>query len=180
MMLLLSVPLSFVIALACGGRFSNMKYAQIKGLMLPVAAFGLQAFLTLAAAKALFARDPLFPALLTASYLFLCVFMILNIRYKLFAFFAGMGTLCNFAVIALNDFYMPLSAKIVALAGVFEIPQSQSFAYRIADEATRLAFLGDVIYIPYKFIRGFASIGDILLSIGVMFLIIGVMRARPQ
>ncbi len=179
-MLIVAVVLSFIIALMTGGRFSNIKYAQVKGLMLPVFAFGLQAFLTFAAAKGLFAREPLFPVLLTVSYLLLFAFLAVNIRYKLFAVFAGIGTLCNFLVISLNDFYMPLSAKIIALAGVFEIPKSQSFAYMIAAETTKLKFLGDVIYIPVKFIRGFASAGDVLLSLGVMFLIIAVMRAKPQ
>ncbi len=67
--MIVAVLLSFVIVLMAGGRFHNLKYAQVKGLMLPVAAFGIQAFLSLAAAKSLFAREPLFPMLLTVSYM---------------------------------------------------------------------------------------------------------------
>lgn len=179
-MLIFALILSFIIALFIGGRFGNIKYANIKGFILPVIAFALQAFLTLSAAKSLFGREPLFPLLLSVSYLLLFLFLILNVRYRLFVFFAGLGTLCNFVVISLNDFYMPLSAGIIELAGLFEIPQSQSFAYSLANETTKLPFLGDIIYFPIKFFRGFASVGDVLLCIGVMCLIIALMRSKPQ
>ena len=36
-------------------------------------------------------------------------------------------------------------------------------------------FLGDVFYMPIKFLEGFFSVGDVILAIGMFFLIVQVM-----
>ena len=37
-------------------------------------------------------------------------------------------------------------------------------------------FLGDILYCPIPFFRGFASVGDLLLAAGVFFCLMAVMN----
>ncbi|MPM66788.1 hypothetical protein SDC9_113699 [bioreactor metagenome] len=108
----------------------------------------------------------------------LAAFLWANRRLKLPCALFGVGSLCNYIVIAANGFAMPVSSGALArlspqgaaalLAG--EIPM-----YRAADAATRFLFLGDVIWFPVPFFRGFASLGDLLLCAGAFFLLMTLM-----
>ena len=41
---------------------------------------------------------------------------------------------------------------------------------------TRLLLLGDIFYCPIPFFQGFASVGDILLALGLFFGLMAVMN----
>ena len=93
-----------------------------------------------------------------------------------YALLAGLGSLCNFLVIAVNDFRMPVSQSVLQHLSPQRLQQLQSGAiplYAAADEQTRLLFLGDIIPVPV--LGGFASIGDLLLTAGLFFCLMAIM-----
>ena len=73
---------------------------------------------------------------------------------------------------------MPVSDRVLTLAGFEGIPAAKQTAYIIADSSTRLAWLGDIIYLPIPLLEGFASVGDVLLALGAGVLVFTVLR--PQ
>jgi hypothetical protein len=100
----------------------------------------------------------------------LFLFLLLNHRRPVWPLFAFAGTLMNFLVISLNGGCMPVSAALLTGAGerLSQLASGQVYAYCLAGEHTRLAFLGDVIRLgPAAKPLGFASIGDIVLCVGV-------------
>jgi len=171
-MLLFCALCTLVIGFCLGGRLSRFERAGLRWLPLPIAAFFFQSALSWLP-ELTFA-----PALLASSYFLLFIFLWHNRHLSLSSLFLGLGSLCNFVVIAANGFAMPISARAMSalssegaaalLAG--EIPM-----YRLADDTTRLLFLGDILWFPVPFFQGFASVGDILLSVGVFFLLMTVM-----
>lgn len=88
----------------------------------------------------------------------------------------GLGALMNLAVIAANDFRMP-----VAAAGAGGLIRAGHLGqYVLMDSSTRLAFLGDWIVTPI-WLGGAYSPGDIVVGAGagvVAFLLTAWYRAR--
>ncbi len=122
---------------------------------------------------------PLLPkaAATTFSYLCVMIFVIANRKYKLPSVLLGLGTMCNYLVIAANSFRMPISVKALSIYSTMTPAAviAQRADYFVATDGANLMFLGDVIYFPIKIFEGFLSIGDILLSIGMFMLIVQVM-----
>lgn len=116
-------------------------------------------------------------AVTTFSYLCVIVFVIANRKYKVPAVLLGLGTLCNYLVIAINSFRMPISARALLIYPTMtaEAVFSQRADYFVATDGAKLMFLGDVFYMPIKFLEGFFSVGDVILAIGMFFLIVQVM-----
>ena len=138
-------------------------------LYLPILAFG---------GEFLFSRGN-FPewAVFPFVYGLLFWFVLANIKGRGFwPCWIGLGTLMNFAVIVANDFRMPLWPSFFGSegeSGILEkIAEGDYFGYTLADSSTMLPFLGDVIGISCagRFVS-FASIGDILLLVGVFILL---------
>jgi hypothetical protein len=81
-------------------------------------------------------------------------------------------------VIAANGFAMPVSEKAMqalSTGGAAALLSGQVPMYRVADSSTRLLFLGDIFWFPIPFFRGFASIGDFILAVGIFFLMMSIM-----
>lgn len=102
------------------------------------------------------------------------------------------GALLNFIVIALNGGSMPAREASLEIAGTLEHVRDQHARLdagedvqwpqlTIADDETRLAFLGDVFPIPEGFpAANVVSIGDILISAGAIMAIVWVMHLQPE
>lgn len=122
---------------------------------------------------------PLLPkaAATTFSYLCVMIFVIANRKYAIPAILLGLGTLCNYLVIAANSFRMPISEKALLIYSTMtpEAVIAQRADYFVATDGANFLFLGDVIYFPIKLLDGFMSVGDILLAVGMFFLIVQVM-----
>lgn len=168
------LSLAFCCALAAGwcagGRLSRFEGAGLRWLVLPVLSLLLQALSP--------HLVPLTGVLVLFSYLLLLLFLWKNRALRKTALFAGLGSLCNALVIAANGFRMPvaagaanhLSPETAAQLIGGEIPM-----YTLAGDTARLLFLGDVLYCPIPFFEGFASVGDILLALGIFFCLMRVM-----
>ncbi|MBP8641105.1 MAG: DUF5317 domain-containing protein [Oscillospiraceae bacterium] len=113
----------------------------------------------------------------TLSYMCVIVFSIVNRNYKVPAIFIGLGTLCNYVVIAANSFRMPISIKALSVYPTMtaEAVLLQRADYFVATDGANFFFLADIIYIPIKRLGGFLSIGDVILAIGMFLLIVQVM-----
>ena len=164
-MLILAVLCALAAGWCTGGRLSRFEGAGLRLLPLPVAALLLQRF---------FLR----PWTLLLSYGLLLVFLVCNRHLKKTALFLGAGSLCNLTVIAANGWRMPVAAWAAALMsdeGSAALLSDAIPMYAAADAHTRLLFLGDILYCPIPPFQGFASIGDILLALGVFFCLMAVM-----
>ena len=175
MILLGFAALGLILGLLTGGSLRALAHYPLKALLLPIAAYALKAgaaFLLAPQTGAAFLLAPQTGAVIVAvaQYALLFLFLILNIRRPVWPLFAFAGTLLNFLVIVGNGGCMPVSPSLLGEAGtrLTQLAQGQVYAYCLANTATRFAVLGDIIRIgSASHPLGFASIGDLLLGIGV-------------
>lgn len=168
-MMPLAVVFSLLLGWLTGGRLRRWERARLRFLPLPVLALLLQQVLT---------RLPSAwtAPLLLLSYGLLFFFCLANCHLPKTALLAALGAGCNLLVIALNGFRMPVSrqaAAVLSPEGLSALQNLQIPMYALAGPDTRLCFLGDILYIPL--LRGFASVGDLLLAAGVFFCLMAVM-----
>lgn len=92
----------------------------------------------------------------------------------------GLGFLSNFLIIAINGGSMPVSLNAVGPKGYEMLLQAEQSKYVLThsplNPGAPLWFLGDVIPIPFPFISYVASIGDVLISVGVFLFVYRHMR----
>ena len=165
-MLILTALLSIVFGWLGGGRLAHFERAGLRLLWLPMLSLLLQ-------------RVYLRWWTLLLSYGLLLLFLWFNRRLRLTALLTGAGSLCNLLVIALNGFRMPVSRADLALlseAGAADLLAGRIPMYAAETAATRLPFLGDVLYLPLPLVGGFASVGDVLMAAGVFCCLMAVME----
>jgi len=116
-----------------------------------------------------------------ASYILVAIFFVLNWR-MLTLWVMALGMILNAVIITANGGLMPVSLEALECSGhgdiVGIIEEKGIYANVILmDETTKLNFLGDWICVP-AWIPGASaiSIGDIVLMIGLAWLIAGGMR----
>ena len=91
------------------------------------------------------------------------------------------AALMNFLVISFNGFRMPVAENLYLdtqgeMAGyVGALSKNEIFRYTLMTPKTVFPFFGDIIYVPV--FGGFASIGDVLLAVGLAFIIVRGMRS---
>lgn len=171
-MLLLGVLLAVLVALAFGGRTKNIEQAVFRAPYLPIAAVLLEY-----AAKAL-SIAWLNIAAVCVCYAAIFAFILLNRAYKKTAATLGAGSLCNFLVISLNGFAMPVSPvaqKYLSPEALDRLLSGQIPMYAAETEATVLPFLGDILCLPAF---GLASAGDVLLVLGAALWIFAALKPR--
>ena len=168
MILLGFAGIGCIVGLLSGGSPRGVIRYTLKGVWLPIAAYALKAGAALLLTPQ---TGAVWVALLQYGLLFL--FLFVNRRRPVWPLFAFAGTLCNFLVIVFNGGCMPVSASLLSAAGerLAQLSEGRIYAYRLMDAATRLPFLGDIIrFGSADRPLGFASIGDLLLGIGVAVL----------
>jgi len=112
----------------------------------------------------------LYTAFLIISYILIGIFLIFNIEIK-FMFVPLIGLFTNLLCFIVNGFKFPLSSFAVSeLYGteMYDLLINGKIKFYIPADNAVLSFLGNVIYInKYKVI----SIGDIIISIGIVLVI---------
>lgn len=161
MILLLFVAAGLAAGCARGGRPSHLKEADLRWFWLPILSFLLKGLLQW--------QDPGAPwewALCLVQYGLLLAFALLQFRQP-WAWFFGLGTLCNALVILLNDGRMPVSEALALQVGSEELAvrllMGEITGYTLQTAGTRLPWLGDVLATGPL---GYASVGDLLLGLG--------------
>lgn len=175
-MLIFSGCMALLVGWLCGGRLSHWENTLLKWLPLPVIALLLQRALSLLSPQL---YPQIAPFLLLLSYGLLILFCVQNRHLVKTSLLTGLGSLSNLAVIAANGFRMPVSkhaAACLSPTGLADLQALHIPMYALAGEDTRLLFLGDVIYCPIPLLRGFASVGDILLAFGLFFCLMAIMQ----
>ena len=177
--IILSIPVGYLL----GGKLGNVKNYTTRALGLPITAFLLES-------AAPFLRNLIsLPVtqwhwiLVTAEYLLLFSFCVLNRRTKaVWLIFAA--CVLNYFVIALYNFQMPVSpyaAELPQMAAIIaKIESGEYFRYTLASASDPFWFLGDIIVVPLRYIGGLASIGDVLLGLGSGALFCSWMLTEPQ
>jgi len=179
-MLALSVVLfGILLGYASGGRLKGLLHTEIRLLWLPVIAYIMDAG-GAQLAKMFPAFIPYSWILITIQYIILFGFIIINLFRFEFCLF-GIGTLMNFLVISFNGFRMPVAQNLYLdtqgqMAGYIDaLTKNEIYRYTLMAPHTVFPFFGDIIYIPG--FGGFASIGDILLAVGLAVILVRGMRA---
>jgi len=174
MILLLFALAGIVLGLLFGGRFAHCAKYPLSGLILPVVAL-------LIKTGASFLLTPQTGAVPVGivQYALIFGFLLMNVRRSGWPLLIFSGSFLNFLVISLNGGCMPVSESLL-IAGserAQQLAAGEIYAYSAITPQTVLPILGDVIRIGPKGVPfGFASIGDILLGIGVALLCFQMMR----
>lgn len=112
----------------------------------------------------------LYTMFLIISYLFMVIFMVLNLEIK-YMFLPLIGIILNLIVFCANKFKFPiLSSTVADLHGseLFNLFTSNKVIFFIPAENANLSFLGTVISVGNMFT---ISIGDLFVSIGIILII---------
>lgn len=169
MLLLACVLLGCVLGWLRGGRLRNFLSFPLRFLWLPCGAFLLQSSVLPLSRWIPGEPDRWLWLPLALSYLLLLAFFAANRRLPSL-WVMGLGLFLNGLVIALNGWRMPVPAEMAAV-----MTEMQKLRYTPLGSGTRLPFLGDVLFIPVPLLRGYASLGDLFLGGGILWLLLSIM-----
>ena len=186
MVLLLVVAISLVIGFLSGGSLKPVSGLRIRYLALLVAAVVVQmAIFTPILGTRQFIHE-------TGPYIYIAtllvtLFVMFNNRQIPGMTVIMLGAFLNALVIIANGGYMPSPASALREAGRLDYVQCNNpdkdcilSNSTVADDDTRLRFLGDVIAMPDSFpLANVISLGDIVIAIGAAIAIVTVMHRRP-
>jgi hypothetical protein len=169
---LITIVPALAIGTASGGRLRALSSTRVRWWPLALAGVGLQVVP---------GSGNVGRWLLLTSFALLAGFVIANLRLPGFALIL-LGVALNFAVIAANQ-GMPVTRHALEASGqagtLEELVEEGGAKHHLADEDTRLLFLGDVIPLGTPINRAI-SIGDVGTHVGVMwFIIVGMHRPLP-
>ena len=163
------IVLALIIGLILKGSLNNLSRLKLEGIYFLIAAFLLEAAVITMVRKGIIVIGPVTLISDLVMYALLVVFVYKNRREPLILL-VGFGFLLNAAAIFANGGTMPVAISAVHAAGLNENVASMGL-YKLSDSGTRLWFLGDTI--PYTFLnKNILSIGDLVLSLGIMLIII--------
>ncbi|MFG1912721.1 DUF5317 domain-containing protein [Kribbella sp. NPDC048928] len=161
LLVLLVMVLAAGTGLATGGRFGNLAGNTLTGVhWLAAAAIG-------QLLGALFGGTA-YPVGLIGSAACIVVFLRLNLRHPGVGLLA-LGFLSNALVVALNG-AMPVSLRALERAGVGNTMVTDA-RHEVADAATRLRWLGDVVPVALPGLGQAISPGDVLIAAGAGLLL---------
>jgi hypothetical protein len=161
LLVLLVMVLAVLAALAFGGGFGRLAGTTMTGLhWLAAAAIG-QLLGSVVGGTA-------YPVGLIGSAVCITVFLRLNLRHPGVGLLA-LGFFSNALVVALNG-AMPVSSSALARAGIGDAVVSDA-RHELADAATGLPWLGDVVPIALPGLGQAVSPGDVLIAAGAGLLL---------
>ncbi len=182
-MLLGGIALGLVAGLLAGGSISNVVEVRLRWMgalfLAVVVRFGTEAALTREIPLAESLRLPL----LVVAYLILLTGLWANRRQPGMAI-ALVGILSNAVVIAVNSGRMPIWEPSLAAAGltIGDVPSALHNLLPATLDGSFLVHggaLADVIPIPLPLVRNVASVGDVLISIGLGFFLFATVLRTP-
>ena len=161
----LAVPLT-------GGRLGALAELRLRHVWVIVVALGLQ----VAALELPGLPEGARAALVVASYPVGAVFLVANRRVPGMPLVALGGAL-NLVAICANGGVMPASPAALAGAGLPVVEPGFQNSTAVADP--RLAFLGDVFFVPAGWpLSNVFSVGDVLIALGVAWALLRVSGSR--
>ncbi len=175
MILLDVLIISIIVALLRGGKFRELTKIEFKRLEFIIIPFIFQYILVLAGEREIEWFSKWGSYLHLFSYVFLLIGIWYNKHIKAISIF-GTGILINFIAILANKGQMPVSLWALKKAGMLNfLPLLTSKNYTIHTLLTsesKLKFLADIIPLPPPYPRPkVVSVGDVIMAVGVFFLI---------
>lgn len=190
MVLGLAVILGLAVGFLTGGRLRHAAQVRLRYLPLLVGALVVQVLIFSAILGTRDIVHRVGPYIYIGTLIVTLFVMVMNRRIP-GMWIIALGALLNALVITANGGFMPSPEDALREAGrldeVLEDEREQedgSYVLSnstIADDDTRLLFLGDVLAIPEGWpLANVISIGDILIAIGAVVAIVRVMHLRPR
>lgn len=175
-MFLYSILLAIILGYAFKGNLKNLGHIKLSGIYLIVIGYGIDETMHLMVKYGGLktGAGTYFADLL--MYVLMFVFIYLN-RKDLFILIVGVGFLLNAIVIFANGGTMPVSPSAIAYVSTVHINPASQGLYNLATSNTKFWLLGDIISIKALGHVAF-SIGDIILSLGIILMIIKGMRGK--
>jgi hypothetical protein len=180
-MFLTALLIGILVGFLLKGNIKNIDVEKIKAPYLAVIAFSIEFILFTLVRKGLLSSGNITYILYLTQYILILLFIYKNRKDYSFLVI-GIGIILNALAIFLNGGAMPVSPEAMVKAGIIssinevkETMASSEGLYIIQNSNTLLPFLGDVI--PLKHFRHYViSIGDIFISIGLIWYIIKEMK----
>lgn len=168
---LVVLVLALAVGLATGGRIGQLGHLPLRHGWLVIAGVAAQA-------GGAFAGGTLYPSGLALSALLVAAFLAFN-RDTQGVGLLALGLLCNALVVGLNG-AMPVSEHASGQAGVStqDLRAGTDPRHELADSATRLPALGDVVPVLLPGHPEVVSPGDVLVAAGLAQLLVVGMRRR--
>lgn len=174
-MLIEAIVLSIIAGLIFKGRFSNLKTLEIRQAWLFFGGLIIRYIPRLLDLPA--------PVFFILSYAMLTAGALCNLKYIEMYIILG-GILCNFAVVAANGGYMPVSREILSASGypLNELTDGLiDMNHKLSGSDTKLYFLADIIPLTKFYpVKKIISIGDILMSIGSFVFLFRRLRGKSD
>ncbi len=177
-LLLTPVLVGVVVGYAIGGRLANIETVQFRALWLLWSAAAVQAAQYYLAPLRRFFQDDIGVSMLAIAFAIVSLWVALNVvrwsrPMQAAAGLIALGAIVNGLVTAANG-RMPYAPHAAVRAHVPATATGPK--HKPADDATRLAFLGDVIPVPP--LREVISAGDLVIAAGVGGAVAIAMRGR--
>ncbi|CAK7001053.1 hypothetical protein CIW83_15295 [Tissierella sp. P1] len=187
-MVIETITLSLLLGKLMGGKIRNIGNLYINGWYLFVVAFSVEIISLLIVSKTGGNLSDIiennFFYIHIFIYLLLIIGLIMNfhengLRITLF------GSILNFLPLSLNSGRMPVAINALKVSKLYTqlslLEEGRIMTHTLANKATKLTFLGDIIPIPkpYPFPK-IISIGDVLISLGLLILILSYMRKKYE
>jgi hypothetical protein len=171
-------------ALAQGGSLANFARLQLRWLPLVAAGFGTQLVIFTPLRGLLGLSGPAVPALYLLSMGMLTLWVALNWQVSGMALMA-LGLLSNFAAIAANGGYMPVSATSASFAGTLARYQEEGGTRQnnsvMSNNGVHLWLLTDILPVPRQVpFATVLSIGDLVLTAGAGVLCYRTVRGSRE
>ncbi len=179
-MLIETLILAIVISLISGGKLSRLGELDLREFWLVPLALLIQSGVYWAAVRGIgLGPSWVSPVLDTGSYFLLIIFTFRN-RSLPGMRFISLGILLNVLVIGLNGGVMPVDPSFLPEASRNALREGQG-THGLMTMKTHLSFLADRFYLDIPGLqKQVFSIGDVLLDIGIFFLIFRTMKYKAE
>lgn len=174
-MTLIVVAVTFLAALAAGGKIRDLDRTEIRHVWVFPLALVLMILLNyaqfsgwLTEAQGILAQPSI--------YLVIIAGIMLNAHIP-GAKVLALGTFLNFLVIALNKGYMPVSMTALKVSGLTmkELEDVMYLRHMPMDQGALAPFLGDIIPVPWPpLLRSVGSVGDLVVIVGLVLVVWGL------
>jgi hypothetical protein len=183
MILIFALLLALVLGIVRGGNVSNLQHLHLRGYGIVLGAVALQSAVIYLPTQT---NIPLRVAVLGISFGLVALFIWLNRNLPGMPLI-GVGFLANLLVMMANGGHMPITYEAVVAAGYGRLASPDATGMLIFGskdillpaEQTRLGFLSDIFVIPPPFpITSVFSVGDVLIALGMFWLVPSALGAR--
>lgn len=183
-MLTFAITMGIVCGLARGGTLPTLAARPWRFIWLAGVAFALQAFAVWGVGAN--GPTPVASTLHVVSYLLLGIIVAANWRIPGMTI-VGAGLLLNFLVIVANGGYMPITPEALMAHGEEQLAAVAPGGTVVGSKdivlehgQAQLWILSDVITTRLPFWQRSFSVGDVVLALGLFYLVQAGMRSRPH